>query len=363
VLRKETPAFFQSAMFRALTELARVDGFDVAVGFDADEFWCSTVPGHTLAEQIALEMSPGLDGLSVPVVNYAQHRDVETFRLESLQTAGYSVIPQLDTTGSPLEMVDAGLPFLALPFPSKVVARLAGDVRFTEGQHSIVKSEGAVSLPCTSGAVVRHLSLPARGDLAIKRHQGLRRVDAAFSPDIGWQLQRLAPMTEAGLDEYWDNNSWHLGADGQPVLGTYDRLEEDDALTAIGHELVEDRSVFSLDRDTGDHAQGVALGPEISTRTCELLLETLVDDLGRAEVTASRLSEDMRRQVDAEVDRLGTVLVGLQEEFDERTSWALQLDAELQQKDRELADIKSSVLWRAGKALHLLPRSGSARGT
>jgi hypothetical protein len=221
--------------------------------------------------------------------------------------------------------------------------------------------------------IVRHLSLPSRGDLVVKRDQGIRRVDAGFSPDIGWQLQRLAPLTEAGLDEYWNNNSWHLGADGRPVVGTYDRLEEDDALAVIGNGLANDHGIFANDPQDPDPTTGEACVTEVSSRSFELVVESLVNDLGHSEVVRDgRLGEARRAlsertawalELELDVQRLGDRLVALQGEFDERTAWALQLDAGLQQRDRELAAIKSSALWRAGKALHLEPRSGPARRT
>ena len=93
VLRKETPPFFQKAMVGVLTELAAMDGFEVVLAFDADEFWCSTVPGHTLADEIATELHARV-AVSVPVATYAQHRDVELFRVETLKTCKYLVVPQ-----------------------------------------------------------------------------------------------------------------------------------------------------------------------------------------------------------------------------------------------------------------------------
>ena len=190
-----------------------MDGFETVLAFDADEFWCSTVPDRTLAEQIAKEMVAGLAALRVPVLNYVQHRDVVAFTAGSLKTCAYTVVPHVDTTRSCREQVDAGMPFVAMPFPSKVIARLSSDIRFTEGQHNIIAPEGAGTEGEASGIVLRHLSLSAKDELACKREHGLRRIKAGFAPDTGWQLQRLAHMTDEELDAYWANNSWHLSPD------------------------------------------------------------------------------------------------------------------------------------------------------
>ena len=185
------------------------------------------------------------------------------------------------------------MPFVAMPFPSKVIARLSSDIRFTEGQHDIIAPEGAGTEGEASGIVLRHLSLSARDELACKREHGRRRIKAGFAPDTGWQLQRLAHMTDEELDAYWANNSWHLSPDQGVLVGSYDRLVEDGS-------LVRDRpSSRGRGRSCGAPAPSTesttdAGGPRRSTpERLERLLEGLVDDLG----TAGRVLSDHQSQI------------------------------------------------------------------
>lgn len=281
ILRKETTRFFHAAMVGVLTELARMDGFETVLAFDADEFWCSTVPGHTLADQISIEMTAGVDALRVPFLNYVQHRNVSAFRVDSLQTCRYSVVPQVDKRSPCQAQVDAGAPFVAMPFPSKVIARLARDVRFTEGQHNITTSEGEGAQAEANGIIVRHLPLSARGELAVKREHGLRRIEAGYGPETGWQLQRLAYMTEGELDAYWDNNSWRVSENQRVLVGAYNGLVEDSALVEIGRDLTSaiDGPGMSPNAGTND---ADAVG-EIGSERLERIIESLVDDVGKAD--------------------------------------------------------------------------------
>ena len=272
ILRKDTPGFFQQEMAYALTQLALQDGFDVSLAFDADEFWCSTVEGHSLAHQIQLELASGIDALRIPVINYAQHTDVEDFHDDALLECKYSVVPHVDPTRHPRDQVEAGIPFVAMPFLSKVIARLSRGIQYTEGQHDIIKAEGQARIVPAAGITVRHLPLPSRNHVKLKREHGRRRISAGYSAETGWQAQSLAYKTDEELDAYWENNSWR-SAEGRPaMIGAYGGLVRDDGLVEIGQRL----------------AQGAAGGSpmaftEISAARLERVIEQLVDYAGRSE--------------------------------------------------------------------------------
>ncbi len=291
ILRKETACFFQAAMVRVLTELARMDGFTTVLAFDADEFWCSTVPGHTLADQIAIEMNCELDALRVPVLNYVQHHGVAAFRVDSLETCRYLVVPDVDASRPSREQVDAGAPFVAMPFPSKVIARLSRDIRFTEGQHNIAALAGEGVQAEANGIIVRHLSLPARNDLILKREHGRRLMAAGFAPGVGWQLQRLANMTDEELDRYWGNNSWRHSDDQRVLVGAYDGLVEDDALVEIGRTLA--GASHRLGTSPNARSRETATVVEVGPQCLERLLESLVDDFGDAARTLQERSDHL----------------------------------------------------------------------
>jgi hypothetical protein len=353
VLRKETPPFFHSTMIGVLTELARLDGFETVLAFDADEFWCSTVPDRTLAEQISAEMVAGLASLRVQVLNYVQHRDVLAFTAGSLKTCAYTVVPHVDTTRSCREQVDAGMPFVAMPFPSKVIARLSSDIRFTEGQHGIIAPEGVGTEGEASGIVLRHLSLSAKDELACKREHGLRRIEAGFAPDTGWQLQRLAYMTDEELDAYWANNSWHRSDDGGALVGSYDRLAEDGALVEIGRLLG-----ATIDRQGASATTGANTAPavhEVEPERLERLLEGLVDDLG----TAGRVLSDHQNQILALQAEGAALRLALQE----RTASLGRLQDALEHLadanaglDAALKAVEQSASWRLTAPLRAVKR-------
>jgi hypothetical protein len=258
-----------------------------------------------------------------------------------------------------------------MPFPSKVVARLSRCIEFTEGQHAIVRSQGESRTDESTGIIVRHLSLPSRHEVADKREHGLRRAAAGFSSEIGWQLQRLAHMTDRELDAYWTNNSWHLSDDRRVLVGTYDRLVEDDALVRIGHDLA--RAGDRFREAPGAKANPVTPFGEIPSRRLERLVDSLVNQVGTADLRQQERMAALHTlqkkfdertawalELDAQLRERDQRLVSLAKEYDERTTWALRLNDELAKRDRELVAVRSSTLWRTMRALHLASRPRKA---
>lgn len=361
VLRKETRPFFQREMVNILGDLAREDGFEIALAFDADEFWCSTVPGRSLADQIAFEIPAEADALMVPVINYVQHRDVDTFHVKSLSKCQYSVVPFVASARHPQDQVDAGMPFVAMPFPSKVIAWLSRDSKYTTGQHDITKTKGEGRIADAAGIIVRHLPLPARTQLVERREQGLRLIAAGFPAWLGWQSQRLAYMTETELDAYWSNNSWHFADDHVPCVGTYDRLVQDNALVQIGHDLTQAGDFLNKTQGAGAH--GPLSFREIPSYKFERLIQHIVDDSGKAERTieALTLARDQAiargAMVGSELDAVRSELDTVRSELDtirsERDAVRSERDAvqsKLDTVQSELAAVRSSP-WQKFKVL------------
>ena len=366
VLRKETSPFFQKAMVGVLTELARLDGFEGVLAFDADEFWCSTVPGRTVAEQMSMELREGVVAARVPVANYVQHRDVRVFHAESLETCRYLVVPHEERSLPERELVEAGMPFVAMPFPSKVVARLRREVRFTEGQHGVTAPAEAGVQVEADGLVVRHLSLPAREELAGKREHGRRRAAAAAGPDLGWQLTRLAGMTDVELDAYWANNSWRRETDGRVLVGDYSSLVEDTGLADIGARL----HAATQQAAPGSHAApaGATIRP-VDPGKLERVLEAVLDDCGRYDhLLQERLELLAVRQADIEVlrGRIGELedeVTGARDEAERATNELGRVTGELtasaQARDSAEAAVRaveSSTSWRVTAPLRAIAR-------
>jgi hypothetical protein len=258
----------------------------------------------------------------------------------------------VDRSRSDREQVDAGMPFVAVPFPSKVIARLSSDIRFTEGQHGVVAPADAGAEAEATGIVVRHLSLPARGDLAGKREHGRRRIEAGYAANIGWQLQRLADMTDEELDAYWDNNSWHRSDDRGVLVGSYDRLIEDDALVEIGRDVaaVADRL------GSGPKAGAIEITTvrEIEPQRLEHLLDITVDDFGAAD---RELAEQQVR-----ADALRAELYGARSELEQRDALLAQLRQELTNERAALDTVERSVSWRLTAPLRAVKRGLRRRG-
>lgn len=287
VIYKESPYFYQREMVSVLTCLAILDGFDVSVGFDADEFWCSTVKGNSLAQQIDLELSSGIDALRVPVLNYAQNNDVQDFNQDGLLGCQYSVVPHVDTLRPTWEQVADGLPFIAIPFPSKVIARLLPNIQYTDGQHDIIKDEGPGHIVDAIGILVRHLPQPAKNHVKIKREQGRRIISAGFGSLIGWQSQSLAYKTDEELNTYWNNNSWRLAEGQGPMVGSYSKIIKDDGLVEIGQQLMKLGNDWKMDLKLKDETP--ILSNKISSDKLEHVIEQLVDNLGKTERKVEKL--------------------------------------------------------------------------
>jgi len=287
VLRKETPSFFQGAMINTLAELARVDGFDIAVAFDSDEFWCSTVKGRTLADQIRIEMSSGVEALRIPFINYLQHYTVDTFSMQSLLQCQYAAVPIGDSR-HPRDQMNAGIPFAALPFPSKMLPRLSREIRLTEGYHNVTGHKGEDRLLDAVGIVVRHLPFHSRSHVNKKKEQGLRRIADGFPFEMGGQSQRLAYLSNNELDIEWLNNAWRCTADQKVMAGTYDCLVQDEGLVQIGRELAAiDDGRSQVKGTVADDYLGFQ---GISSWQLEHLVQYLVDDCGKAERVIAKLT-------------------------------------------------------------------------
>jgi hypothetical protein len=112
----------------------------------------------------------------------------------------------------------------------------------------------------------------------------------------------------------------------------------------------------------------------IRSRKLERSVDSRMNDLGRAELAheeqvaalkALQKKSDERTawalELDARLCDVEERHISLVREFDERSAWALQLCDELAEQQREFAAIKTSGIWRAARALHLTPRSRGAQ--
>jgi len=81
--RKNTRPFFQAAMTTFLVEQAKAHDFDIALIFDADEFFVTRTPQASLTETISREIK-GYDHLLVEAKNYVLPIRAKHFSIDSL---------------------------------------------------------------------------------------------------------------------------------------------------------------------------------------------------------------------------------------------------------------------------------------
>ena len=91
-------------------------------------------------------------------------------------------------------------------------------------------------------------------------------------------------------------------------------------------------------------------------------------DLGKARADVQSVQEDHARKIEwalsleRDLDKARTNLEQLRKEFEERTAWALRLDAELKDRSEELRLLLGSRWYRLGRNLNLSPVPPSDRG-
>lgn len=92
VIHHNNPRYMQAAVTNVILSMARREGFDVFLPFDADEFFMSLDPKMTLHEVISDWVTSGNgEQMIVPMVNYLAPNDVEVFRARTLERMPYRV--------------------------------------------------------------------------------------------------------------------------------------------------------------------------------------------------------------------------------------------------------------------------------
>jgi FkbM family methyltransferase len=281
---------------------------------------------------------------------------------------------------------------------------IAGRVTESKGQDDAVQAMEALS------ARGYDVELCVAGSMLASDHYGRALMERANADSLAGRvhflgfLENVRPLMEqaqvmltCSRNEAFGRVTAEAMLLGKPVIGTrYGGTVEliDDGITGFLYDpgdsgQLADRIAFFMDhseqvREFGGRAKA-RIREKLSAHPADARLFDLGQSLkGHANPKSKRLSclvagwqtgaearllvrllekEQVLQATRDELGTLGARLVALQGEFDERTAWALQLDAELQQRQRELAAIKSSALWRAGKALHRQPRSDPPRRT
>lgn len=206
-VRKDSPRFTQMVTLTALANLARKDGFEAFIAFDADEFFVGSE--RPLVDEIVdwLDTESTI-ALRCEMINFYQSHEVQTFTPRALSSVRYSADKGLGPNDSPQERNPQ---FRRFPFyyrRSKVIMRLVpgseGDYDWINfGNHHVVNISTKERYPATRSASIKVLHLPYRSREGITARKGnkLRKKPAGiFTFDTG---SAEFSMTDGEREKEW----------------------------------------------------------------------------------------------------------------------------------------------------------------
>ena len=215
-VRKESPRFTQMVTLTALANLARKDGFDAFIPFDADEFFVGS--GRPLIDEIEdwLDHESTLS-LRCEMINFYQSSEVKTFTPGGLSSVRYSAN---QATGPKKNTQERNPQFRRFPFSyrhSKAIMRLVhgseGDYNWINfGNHHVVNISTKEIYPATESTVIKVLHLPyrSRDGITARRGNKLRKKPAGiFTFDTG---SAEFAMTDIEREKEWQMASIPTGA-------------------------------------------------------------------------------------------------------------------------------------------------------
>lgn len=247
IFTKVTPPFYQGTTLTWLAQLAREDGCDVVLPFDADEFWVREDEGHSLADSLCRSLA-NTPIAYAPVSNVLQSQSVETFTLPDLSTCCYEPSEVLDGDEAPEMVVGGEIPFASVHFPHKAVFSLDPDTVIDEGHHG-VDAESPTFKALIPNVRVLHIPYRSRRHMDTKKLHGLARQNSAFAPTIGWQNRALSMRTQTELNEYWLHNSWIDAGTVATVRNTV-QMNRNEQVPRIWRDITEYWPVLAQDLPT-----------------------------------------------------------------------------------------------------------------
>ncbi len=191
-VRKNSPLHSQESTMTALAHLARKDGFDAFVPFDADEFFTGT--SRPLIDEVRDWLAnTDTRALSCVMEHFYQSSDVTDFTPKDLSNVHY-----LAQRGpKPIEhLVNRNTEYKRYAFsaqPKKVIMRLVPGVKgdfdwLRRGNHRVLNMMTGEFYPDTESTSVSVLHLPCRSlsSLAVRRAMAIRsQRDVGTSLDTG----------------------------------------------------------------------------------------------------------------------------------------------------------------------------------
>ena len=279
IVHHNNPLYMQAAVTNVILSMARREGFDVFLPFDADEFFVSRIPTQNLSEVLTDWVASGNgDQMRVPMVNFLAPRDVEVFRARSLERMPYRV--------ELLPGYDRHLVSPRLHSHVKAIVRLTG-VRFAHLIRVVAGSHSAhIGEPQTKSYVP---NLGPHAPIAVC-HIPWRSRASTLGPPLLWRaLGTAAPLGEKAASADADalevlQSTWNEYSltpqmlDGASLENDVFRLVEDDTCSRILSGIL--AAEFNPDDDhCASTRQGSDAGVEFSCRVLEddVMFESAVD--------------------------------------------------------------------------------------
>ncbi|MBW0005209.1 MAG: glycosyltransferase family 2 protein [Hyphomicrobiales bacterium] len=193
--------FHQAEIVTDLAREAMKKGASWILPFDADEFWWAQ---EGLAAAVAASSA---DLISVPVVNFIQHRRQMRREPRGVLNAIYRNAENLGDFRRARLSVEAGeYAYVEAPYQRKNILRAKNGLKIGPGNHTAKgvgpKRSRKNTLACF------HLPLRAKEIFLEKAEQSARLAAAGLPSWHGWQSHRFARIVREGrIDEEWAANS------------------------------------------------------------------------------------------------------------------------------------------------------------
>jgi len=241
-VRKNSPLYTQASVMTALAHLARKDGFDAFVPFDADEFF--TGNSRPLIDEVRDWLATtDTRALLCKMEHFYQSRDVHFFKPEDLAHVHY-----LAQEGKkPIEFVlNRSFEFARYAFSVthlKAIMRLVpgadGDFDWLlQGNHRVLNATTGEFYPETTSTAVSVLHLPcrSRSSLNVRRAWAIRnKRGVGISLDTGdveFEISDLA------LDTEWNLASVPAGTTEDQIMVSGVTAVRDERLSMLTSEIV-----------------------------------------------------------------------------------------------------------------------------
>lgn len=307
-VRKNSPLFSQATTMTALAHLARKDGFDAFVPFDADEFF--TGKSRPLIDEVRDWLATtNTRALLCVMENFYQSRDVEDFTAADLAQVHY-----LAQRGEkPTEyFLDRSFEFARYAFsaqPKKAIMRLVpgsdGDFDWLlQGNHRVLNMTTGDFYPETTSTTVSVLHLPcrSRSSLTVRRAWGIRNQrDVGTSLDTG---DTEFDMAESARDTEWNLASVPTGTAEDRITLSGVSAVRDERLSMLTEGIVRGiRRPDSKPAECIDETQRIAeIALDLAEPFVRMIKKSTVDTNPTVEKRAYRELERKVIQLQAELD-------------------------------------------------------------